>query len=82
MDQLIDAIMADMAVDRDLARLVALEALGENMTRAERERVEDFLYNYFFDDMPYGTKKGRTGDPCEFWGDALSSMFKDELAAI
>jgi hypothetical protein len=91
MDNLIAAILLEMqpgakalgyVLDEELARLVALEVTGENMTHNERAIAEDFLYNYFFEDMPYGTKKGRTGDPCEFWGEAMSQMFEAELAAI
>jgi hypothetical protein len=91
MDKLIAAILLEMqagatalgyVLDEDLARMVALEVTGENMTHNERAIAEDFLYNYFFDDMPYGTKKARDGDPSEFWGDAMGEMFKDELAAI
>jgi len=30
------------------------------------------LYDYYFDDMPYGTKKARTGDPYEWISDRLA----------
>jgi hypothetical protein len=30
------------------------------------------LYDYYFDDMPYGTKKARTGDPYEWIGDRFA----------
>jgi len=33
------------------------------------------LYDYYFDDMPYGTKKARTGDPYEW----VSDRFYQEL---
>jgi len=35
----------------------------------------DALYDYYFDDMPYGVKKARTGDPHEWISDRLA----DEL---
>jgi hypothetical protein len=35
----------------------------------------DALYDYYFDDMPYGTKKARTGDPHEW----VSDRFADDL---
>ena len=31
------------------------------------------LYDYYFDDMPYGTKKARTGDPYEWVADRFAS---------
>ena len=43
------------------------EATGE-MTDA----LYDVLYDYYFDDMPYGTKKGRDGDPYEWIGDRFA----------
>jgi hypothetical protein len=44
------------------------------------------LYDYYFDDMPYGTKKARDGDPYEWVSDrfyadlGLSEGWKSELA--
>ena len=44
------------------------------------------LYDYYFDDMPYGTKKARTGDPYEWVSQRLSDDlglnegWKDKLA--
>jgi hypothetical protein len=32
----------------------------------------DALYDYYFDDMPYGTKKARTGDPHEWVSDRFA----------
>jgi hypothetical protein len=36
------------------------------------------LYDYYFDDMPYGTKKARTGDPFEW----ISDRFYSDLGGI
>ena len=33
------------------------------------------LYDYYFDDMPYGIKKARTGDP-EEW---VAERFNDDV---
>ena len=33
----------------------------------------DALYDYYFDDMPYGVKKARTGDPHEWISDRLTA---------
>jgi hypothetical protein len=35
----------------------------------------DALYDYYFDDMPYGTKKARTGDPHEW----VANRFAEDL---
>lgn len=35
------------------------------------DNLYDALYDYYFDDMPYGTKKARTGDPYEWIADRL-----------
>jgi hypothetical protein len=34
----------------------------------------DALYELYFDDMPYGTKKARTGDPEHFIWDKLKEL--------
>ena len=43
----------------------------------ENDELSDELYNalydYYFDDMPYGTKKGRTGDPYEWVADRFAA---------
>ena len=43
------------------------EATGEMS-----DALYDVLYDYYFDDMPYGTKKGRDGDPYEWIGDRFA----------
>jgi len=43
----------------------------------ENDELSDELYNalydYYFDDMPYGTKKARTGDPHEWVADRFAA---------
>jgi hypothetical protein len=39
------------------------------------DALYDVLYDYYFDDMPYGTKKARTGDPHEW----VADRFADDL---
>jgi hypothetical protein len=39
------------------------------------EPLYDALYDYYFDDMPYGTKKARDGDPYEW----ISDRFADDI---
>ena len=36
------------------------------------DALYDVLYDYYFDDMPYGTKKARTGDPYEWVSDRFA----------
>jgi hypothetical protein len=36
------------------------------------DALYDALYDYYFDDMPYGTKKARTGDPHEWIADRFA----------
>jgi hypothetical protein len=37
------------------------------------DALYDVLYDYYFDDMPYGTKKARTGDPGEWISDRFAA---------
>jgi hypothetical protein len=37
--------------------------------------LEDALYDYYFDDMPYGIKKARSGNP----GEWIAQRFADDL---
>ena len=67
--------------------------LGENNPMTKRiaawlvdnatdDKVEDFLYDEFWKDMPYGTAKARTGDPANWIGDKMEDLFSDELKVI
>ena len=42
---------------------------------AMTDHLFDALYDYYFDEMPYGTKKARTGDPHEW----VSQRFDNDL---
>jgi hypothetical protein len=42
---------------------------------AMSEHLYDALYDYYFDDMPYGVKKARSGDPYEW----VSDRFQEDL---
>ena len=42
---------------------------GDEMSQA----LHDALYDYYFDDMPYGVKKARTGDPYEWVSDRFAA---------
>ena len=39
------------------------------------DNLYDVLYQYYMDEMPYGTAKARTGDPYEWIGNKLSEVF-------
>jgi len=43
----------------------------------DNEKLYDELYEYFLEDMPYGTQKARDGDPCEW-----ITMRLDDLGAF
>jgi hypothetical protein len=53
---------------------------------AMSEHLYDALYDYYFDDMPYGVKKARSGDPYEWIGDRfqedLDSHFGSGIAEM
>ena len=51
----------DHICDRFRKEITDFEATGEL-----DDNLYDALYDYYFDDMPYGTKKARTGDPYEW----------------
>lgn len=38
-------------------------------------KVNSFLYDHFEEDMPYGTKKARDGDPSNWIADRMSELF-------
>ena len=42
---------------------------GDEMSQA----LHDALYDYYFDDMPYGVQKARTGDPYEWVSDRFGA---------
>ena len=42
---------------------------GDEMSQA----LHDALYDYYFDDMPYGVQKARTGDPYEWVSDRFAA---------
>jgi hypothetical protein len=47
------------------------------------DALYDALYDYYFDDMPYGTKKARDGDPYEWISDRFAADIGiDEGAAV
>lgn len=41
------------------------------------DNLYSVLYDFYFDEMPYGTKKARTGDPVEWISDRLDDELSD-----
>jgi hypothetical protein len=74
---------------RDLTESVLTDDMGHTMqhilhtynrdvrdfeeTGEMSENLYDALYDYYFDDMPYGVKKARDGDPYEWVSDRFAS---------
>lgn len=46
------------------------------------ESLYEALFDVFMEDMPYGTAKGRTGDPVEWIDARIAEMYDDEYADI
>jgi hypothetical protein len=46
------------------------------------DKLRSALYDYYFDEMPYGTQKARTGDPDEFVADRVQEEYKNEPIEI
>jgi hypothetical protein len=73
--------------EQDQLRNAIGDDLFAELQRSVRNGDYDFsdnldyaLYEYYFDDMPYGTRKARTGDPSEWIGDKIAEVFSDEMS--
>lgn len=42
----------------------------------DSDKLDDFLYDHFQDQMEYGTRKARDGDPKNWIADRMSEIFK------
>lgn len=51
---------------------------GEEDLYSEPELMEK-LYDYYWEEIPYGIAKARTGDPDQWFYDKLSTLFNKEL---
>jgi hypothetical protein len=45
----------------------------------EDDKVDDFLFSHFENDMPYGTRKARSGDPKNWIADHMAQIFKGKF---
>ena len=77
-DSLVTAVAREFGKDQETSLRIAKWIAG-NIDDVE---VESILYDHYFDDMPYGTKKARTGDPMNWISDRVSQDFKKELSAL
>ena len=77
-DALVDAVENEYGKDKETSVKIAKWIAGNH----DDDQVESILYDYYFDDMPYGTQKARTGDPLNWISDRVSHDFKKELAAL
>jgi hypothetical protein len=75
---LVDAVENEYGKDRETSERIAKWISGNS----DDDAVEEILYQYYFDEMPYGTQKARTGDPLNWISDRVSHDFKKELAAL
>jgi hypothetical protein len=74
-----------LTYEQDQLRNAIGDKLFAELQRAVRNGDYDFsddldyaLYEYYFDEMPYGTRKARTGDPSEWIGDKIGEVFADD----
>lgn len=77
-DALVDAVENEYGKDKETSIRIA-KWISDN---GDDDHVESILYDYYFDEMPYGTQKARTGDPLNWISDRVSQDFKKELAAL
>ena len=54
--------------------LIKHDVLHKDIDQLDDEKLMLDLYMHFQDQMPYGTQKARTGDPDEFFYDALQNL--------
>ena len=46
------------------------------------DEVDEFLYDRFESEMPYGTRKARTGDPKDWIANHMCHLFREQLKAL
>ena len=60
--------------DQVKAILVKHDCLGKDVEDLDNPKLLEELFEYFQEDMPYGTQKARTGDPDEWILDRLFEL--------
>ena len=73
--ELFDKLQNDFGTDDEMTQKIMDWLLGND----EDKDVEPFLYDHFFDEMPYGVKKARAGDPSEWISDHMAAMYRKEM---
>lgn len=69
-----DAIMNEFDLeDTDAMVQEIVKYLTDNHNS---DKLDSFLFSHFENDMPYGTRKARDGDPSNWIADHMSAIFK------
>jgi hypothetical protein len=68
----------DCEKDQDLLQELTDFTLGYDVS----EKTDEYLYNHFAPEMPYGTQKARDGDPIEWVVLRMENIFKIQLTEI
>ncbi len=71
MEALLAAIEDEFGCDKGMCEKIAAY-MTEN---ADDDEVDEFLYDHFMDQMPYGTQKARDGDPQNWIADHMEHLF-------
>lgn len=69
-----DAIMNEFSLTDKSPRIQQIYDYLVN--NADLKGLDEYLYDHFEADMPYGTKKARDGDPGNWIADRMSEIFK------
>lgn len=74
---LMDAIMDEFDLTDTSPKVEQIVAyLVDN---ADSDDLDDYLYDHFFGEMPYGTQKARDGDPKNWIADRMAEIFKGKF---
>lgn len=75
---LLNAIENEFDTDDGMTQKIADWLLNNT----DDKDVDEFLYDHFHDQMPYGTQKTRDGDPSNWVADHMSQIFAKELRPL
>jgi len=67
-----DAIADEFGLDDEDMMIDKIRAYLDG---EESDKMDDFLYDHFMSDMPYGTRKARDGDPKNWIANHMGSLF-------
>lgn len=72
--ELRDAIMNEFDLTDSSPRVQQI--VDYLVSNEDSDDLDDYLYDHFFSEMPYGTQKARDGDPSNWIADRMSEIFK------